>query len=375
MKQFSKVIVPFLVMTLIGLSAQAFQHGGVGDGGGQAIVCRNDNGEVTSAELLDLFEAEFYFLLKLKPEAKSRPYMDIARDYASVLDKAIPSAFPTSQWKNTSGTFSQSGYDVNIGMLFAHSNNYQSISDQVHRIDSEKLLIPGDAKIPPVGDSDPRILPSKKNCSIEQLAVYTDGNRQVRFIESIWNKLNNVNRAALLIHEALYRSVREMGDKNSDRTRKMVAHIFGGTKLEWIFEGVPQKFLTCWTNDAEASFRFVLYPHGKNWVTAQFLVYNGEIVLSKRVATFPAGPFANYFGMAASLENNMTMFNRIEDPLLDLPNYSVSFSIGPGSGKMSASIEALSIVGGQNEKEIVCNPALSQLNQDPDGSVEIGPAK
>lgn len=106
---------------------------------------------------------------------------------------------------------------------------------------------------------------------------------KVYFVGSVWNQLNNVNKAALLIHEALYRNLRGMGETTSDRARKTIAYLFSGMKFEWVLEGLSQKYLFCWTNDAAASFRFAVYPRGGNLVTAQFLVYNGEVMLSKTV--------------------------------------------------------------------------------------------
>src|SRR5688572_3302365 len=135
------------------------------------------------------------------------------------------------------------------------------------------MLIPGEIAIPPVGDSRPRVLPTKKGCAIEQVAVYADGTHKVRIVEHVWNKFSDADKAGLLIHEALYRRLRELGDSTSDRARKVVGYLFGGHEFHGLLDGAPLKFLTCWSNDKEASFRFIVYPANSGTVTAHFLVY------------------------------------------------------------------------------------------------------
>ncbi len=237
------------------------------------------------------------------------------------------------------------------------------------------MLIPGNNfKIPAVQDSNPKILPSAKNCSLEQIAVYRDGTNQVHFVGSIWNQLNSVNKAALLIHESLYRNLRGMGDTTSDRTRKLVAYLFGGLQFEWILDGLPQKYLFCWTNDAEASFRFAVYPISADYVVAQFLVYNGEVMFNKTVGHLSILPFARQFGLPIPPLGNTpisnTVLNKMKNPLLDVPNYSFQIEVN-NPGAIVSSIEASSLVSGRNQKQITCNPGLSLITYESNGSVSI----
>jgi hypothetical protein len=308
-------------------------------GGGQAFVCRNSDGTVASAKLLDLVEAEDYFLLQLPTQPQDRPYLEIAHEYAAILDGSIASSYPPL-WKEvqTVGNGSQQ-LDYEVNMLATPKSVLEGTVD---RIDATKMFIPGnDFQIPPVGDSHPLVLPSEKGCSIEQVALYSDNSEQVHFVESVWSKLDNLNKAALLIHESLYRDLRGFGDTSSDRTRRAVAYLFGGLKFDWILAGVPEQYLVCWTTDASVSFQFVVYPKGDHEVTAQFLVYNGQNSLTKTTTDLPDAQFASAFGSPAPLTSTILKTDEISNPLLEMPKYT--FMTAYNSKKVIVStIEAFS---------------------------------
>lgn len=379
MKQINISYLPFIILVLFSCAYSASHaysaQGGIGDGGGQGIVCRNEDGTVRSAQLLDLAEAENFFLLKVKDQPKDIPYLDIAHDYVELLDAAIPSSNPISQiTTRIENKIEKVRYDINPHILLTKRRQYTFIRDTLDLIESNKIIIPGNNfKLPPVGDSRPRILPSGKGCDLEQIAIYKDGSDQVRFIGSVWDKLDNTNKAALLIHESLYRSLRQMGDVTSDRTRKTVGYLFSGMKFNWVLAGLPQKYLFCWTNDANASFQFAVYPYGSSHVKAQFLVYNGEIMLHKTLGYLKITPFANQFGLPAPQQRNESILNQIEDnPLLDIPKYNFSIDVDSITGKMKASIEAFILRAGESLKPITCNEQLSIITYGADGSVSVG---
>lgn len=358
--------------TLAGAAAP-LKLGGIGDGGGQGIVCRGQSGEVLSAQLLDLQEATDYYALTLEPQPETRPYLEIAREYAIRIGSAMPFAFPTSYWTNsTNGVVKASGYEVGFGAVKKKGDGEQ-LADTVKRIDEKKILVNSNSKIPPVGDSNPRILPAASNCEIEQIARYKDSNHSVHIQAPIWEKLSNVGKAALLVHEALYRKMREFGELNSDRTRTAVAYLFAGLKYEPALTGVADKFLTCWTEDAEATFRFVVYPDARGQMTANFLIYNGEVMLTKTEAIVPLGLFAESFGKPKSNPGNSKVLYSLENPMIEYPNYSFSTQTD-ADNNVSVYLEAAALVGGLNQKRISCNNHLTTIIQKEDGSITIGPA-
>lgn len=347
--------------TLPSNSSNRHAFGGIGDGGGQGVVCRDDNGTVLSATLLDIFEAKNYFLLNIVTPSK-QTYLDIATDYAAYLDSAIPSNDPSSEEVITVGGTSKSSFDVGGGFLLSHLEKSTRLKNEVQKIDQTKMLVPIEASIPTVGDSTPRVLPTKKGCQIEQIALYVDGVNEVRFSEIIWMNLSETDKAALLIHEALYKQLRQFGDTNSDRTRKIVAHLFGGTSFQWIFNDVPESFLSCWTTDSAHSFHFVVHSADTNSVTAQFLTWNGEAVMSKTATRLPRAPFSKIFGPQMPIDHETSYINDIKNPLLDLNSYSFTYSQDEKTKEVKMFFQtAASSFDYNNDLEVLCKKDLTRV--------------
>lgn len=363
-----------IAAVLSALSAQpAFARvlGGIGDGGGEGIVCRSPSGEVLSARLLDLQEAEDYYGLELESQPEDRFYLDIAREYGRRIGAAMPTSFPTSQWTRPSnGKVLAAGYEVGFGAVL-RSDAAELWVEQILRLDDKKILVRGNSKLPPVGDSNPRILPIASNCQIEQVARYKDSNHHLYIQGPIWDKLKNVDKAALLVHEVLYRRLREFGEISSDRTRRTVAYLFAGLKFEHVLEGVADKFLTCWSDDQEAAFRFVVFPSVYGSLTVQFLVYNGEVMVTKTTATPPSGAFEFMFGKTVPKPENVVTFGELTNPMIESPYYAFSTSVDHLTGKVSTFLEAASLVSGNNKKRIACNNHLTTILNNGDGSFTI----
>lgn len=355
------------------MAAPTPRLGGIGDGGGQGFVCRGPTGEVLSAQLLDLQEATDYYALNIEPQPETRPYLAIAREYAMRIGSAMPSSFPTSHWASSDGRgVAASGYEVSFGVVKREADG-ERFADAVQRIDENKLLVQSHSKIPPLADSNPRVLPAAPNCEIEQIARYKDSNHRVHIQAPIWDKLSNVSKAALLVHEALYRRMREFGETNSDRTRTAVAYLFAGLNYEPVLSGVADKFLTCWSEDSNAIFRFVVHQDAQRRTIANFLIYNGEVMLTKTEVLVPLGLFAEAFGKAESNPGNSTVFDRLKNPMIDYPNYTFSIQTD-ANHKVSVYFEAVSLVGGLNRKRISCNNHLTRIIHHNDGSISIGTA-
>ncbi len=340
--------------------------GGIGDGGGQSIVCRDDNGTVISAELLDLYEAKYFYLLNIQNPSVEKNYLDVAIAKAAILDAALPAAYPVAKTTVTSGGQTEVNYQVSAGVFFQRENGSTPLQLNVRKIDFEKLLIPGDISIPSIGDSNPRIIPKKKGCEIEQVAIYKDGTNEVRFVENIWNQLSTNDKAALLIHEALYRQLRLMGDMTSDRTRKVIGHLFGGTTFKWILDGSPENFLNCWTTDPEHSFHFIVYGDFKGatpTITAQFLIWNSEVVLSEIKTQLPFDPTIKLFFPQEIVKNsNFTFMGQIQNPLLEKNTFSISYAIDPRTYEMNIFFQtSYGAFDSARDLPVVCKPQFNQV--------------
>jgi hypothetical protein len=148
-------------------------------------------------------------------------------------------------------------------------------------------ILPTGIGLSPIDDYHSIVLP--KYCKIMQLARY-EINEIISVDGDIWDNLNNTNRAALLVHEALYRYLRGIGETTSDNTRLAVGKAFSGIKFESVKDGVPSDAVECIDQPADGKSRwwFTAFKNPQGGVTLQFFMVDGRLMLSK--ATGPLGP-------------------------------------------------------------------------------------
>jgi hypothetical protein len=175
----------FIALVFPILSAVAGNEGG---NGGVSVVCRNLNGSIMSAQILDLYEGE---------ELYGRTYGDNA---IPVETKIKLAELKISENPSYLKKFKREMVLVKSNMVFVGNDNI---------LESTNDALP---------------IMRRKGCKFEQLANYTnDGDLYVS--QEIYDALDNNNKAALFLHEAIYSIRRKIGDNNSRNARKLVAHL------------------------------------------------------------------------------------------------------------------------------------------------------
>lgn len=194
------LIAFFLVASFASSSAFA---GGMEGGGGKSVVCRNTDGTIRSAEVLDLYEGRTVYEL---------PYQESPREWQEqVLEIFKAASVPVSISLPPSGI-----YDWYLNAI-AHL-----------------VFLPDGTSLKPIDDSFEVIVP--RGCSLEQ-AVNYQNDRRILVDGEVWRALSETQKAALLIHEAVYRVLRSHGETDSRRARHLTAHIVSGKKIESTFPG------------------------------------------------------------------------------------------------------------------------------------------
>lgn len=252
-----------LIFGLMTLSISGFaQSGGVDGGGGKSVVCRAQDGKITSAEILDFFEGRVQY--SLNPQSSN----------ASVEEQIEAAVTRLSSGR---------------GANFKHT-----LSSYVNFVQSNKVITPDGTSLLPVEDSHHVVVP--KDCLVEQLANFTVQN-QILINGEIWNSLDNTNKAALIVHEALYKVFRDFGATNSIRARKSVAIAFSGGTFTPILEGSPaadpkssEPYLVCQTLNPFQGSRFYAYNDKDGELIFQFDHLEGHLMLSKATLTIDKIP-------------------------------------------------------------------------------------
>ncbi|WP_408096560.1 hypothetical protein ACJVC5_16095 [Peredibacter sp. HCB2-198] len=164
--------------------------------GGYSIVCRDSNYQITSAELLDTYEGRLLF----------------KKNYAVELN-SVEELVKVAQER------------VRKYVLFA-----SKLNKEINLIEKNLIFIPEGHELESTDDAFPVI--KKKGCEFEQLANYTEAG-EVFVSQEIYNHLDNVNKAALILHEAIYSIRRKaLGETTSQNTRRLVSQLMA-TNPDW----------------------------------------------------------------------------------------------------------------------------------------------
>ena len=190
-------------------SARELQLLGDKGNGGDAVVCRDEAGEITSAELLDHFEWRQEKRLQI----------------ASWRSKSL-TAYIEKVSEQLSGCHP---YLRDVG---AHSSE---IAEAFERHTSSGVTEQGrvlfvDEALGDVKDSKHKELHLPEGCKLEQVAIRLDapGNRRYFVSAPILAAMSLREQSGLVLHEALYATYgKRTGIENSYGIRRLVGHLAG----------------------------------------------------------------------------------------------------------------------------------------------------
>ena len=247
----SKTSISALIIFLITLPAFG---GGISGGGGKAIVCRNLFGEIKSAELLDLYEGS------------------VEQGYK----------YPKSNLSS----------EIQLRASFNKMNAGNSqlpVNKMADKVEKMLRFIPDGTKLDPTDDSYEVVAP--RNCEIEQLANFQNDQKIILVDHAIWSKLSETNQAALIAHETVYWIMRVLGDKNSTKSRQVVAYAFSDGTFESWQAGIPTDAWECLSQDHDGMlgkwprFLFLAYNNAFGALTFQFEVID-SLMFNRTVISF-----------------------------------------------------------------------------------------
>lgn len=256
--QCAVLILPFL-MALLSSAAFGARGGGMGSGGGKAIVCRGEDGSISSAQLLDLYEAEARYGWTLRG-----PVGDLTDEYADYV----------SELRRIAGDDRPFGDEDRAAFAESFERFYH--------------FHPANEQLEDLEDVGATIAPPK-GCGIEQLAIYDDELEQIDVSSDIWNALDPLNQAATIAHEELYRNYRRAGDTNSEQVRKLVGQLFSTTPPPAHGDSVPRHALYCEAGKADDGIsQFYLYKDAAGEVVLHFVQLMGRETFSPIKVRLPA---------------------------------------------------------------------------------------
>lgn len=243
--------------------------GGMEGGGGKSVVCRNQDGSIRSAEILDLYEGRTVYQLN---------YHEAPDNWQTQAPEFL---------KNALGGLSQSA---------PRSEIYDWYLNAIEHL----TYLPKGTSLKPINDSDEPIVPN--GCMAEQTVNYM--NDQLILVSGeIWDALSETQRAALLIHESTYRYLRQFGETDSRRARHYTVFLLAGGHSEEIFPGNNYQLYCEGDVGGKATQFFALKlppdQSGKSAVRLQFGILGGRHLLSRSYVDIKV----DYMDLISQLKN------------------------------------------------------------------------
>ena len=250
----SLVITGFLSLSILPALAQGESMGSGSSGGGDAIVCF-DGSTIKSAALMDLYEGNNIF---------GDVHTLQGSHYLSILNSALDK-------------IGASAYGLKTGFT-----ERSSIKELAIHVEQKKRFISRSVELAPVNDSYEVFLP--KDCKIVQAAIFVDKNT-ILFDKNIWDKFSELDKAALILHEAVYWYDRMSNFKfDSRRTRRVVSTTFTDFVPENVRQGISNDFTLCesakWGNDTGVGV--TVFTLDERTGEINFLFLDGDPVYSKK---------------------------------------------------------------------------------------------
>lgn len=163
-------------------------------GGGPSIICNGPEGKVQTAQMLDLYEGQIRYGLAIPTlPTPGAAQLQAAFDRLTAYDWFVAS-------------------DVQAALV--------DISSKVAFLPDGVIMAPG----VDLGDSYAAVVPD--GCELAY-AGYYEADGTLRISRTIFDKLDETDKAALFLHEAIYKVARELGeDTDSLATREINAYLF-----------------------------------------------------------------------------------------------------------------------------------------------------
>ncbi len=162
---------------------------GVGNGG-DAVVCSEQ------VELLDFVESRLMKRYTIISDSKKLAFMELAKERVATLKGLDARLF--EQYSKVLSTFTDR-------LVFIENAQFRDIPD------SFEIAIPA-------------------GCKLEQLAIQQeiDNKTMIHISKKLWEKMDVVNKAGLILHEIIYEHLLTTGEVNSIKVRKLNSLIFSG---------------------------------------------------------------------------------------------------------------------------------------------------
>lgn len=253
-------------------------------GGGQGIVCRDANRQITRpVELLDLWEAREIYHRKINYQ-NDRPVAQRLLEVFDILEHVA--AYP---YKSTIYNAKGLGSAEKFSTVESFRRRLQDSADIfLNTQETERVARYRGKRLAKTNDAYEDITPDEPGCEVEQIVRYKDhgpnGDVLVMVNQDLVERMDATNQAALWAHESLYAILRKFGEKTSLRVRRAVGYAFsGGTFTPWE-SLVSHPYIQCdninmMSDTSSTRTRILMVQSAPDIVGYLFVQVNGMLVM------------------------------------------------------------------------------------------------
>jgi hypothetical protein len=277
----TQVLSVFFMLGLTGLAQAALGPGS--SGGGKGVVCRDQSRNVLTVETLDLWEAREIY--GLRPELNSGSLRKTVLTALENLSHSVRADEIVATWPDGR---KEKGAPVLFGDLQNHAYPFFKKADDPSNVQIRWLK---NVNLAPTNDAYESATPT--NCAIEQIVAFGDTGimtGKMLINEDLWDRMDETNQAALIVHEAYYKLLRSYyAELSSLRVRRAVGLAFSGHAFGTLNDtNLPKEFYQC-----EYLPKSRVRSPSQNGVSRVFLLPVNNPVTGKTMIAFQAASLGN----------------------------------------------------------------------------------
>lgn len=289
-------VLSFVLMTNLAFG------GGWTSGGGIGVMCQELGN--SSVQILDLYEG--LRVWNLKPLPNIQPVEKEIQD--AVFRWLYAQSFPT--------------IDFIKNPVYINAWKIQQTKKILENFNQSVFWIKNGQPIPPTNDATKPTLPN--SCKFIQIASLKPTG-QILVDYGFWSLLDNRNKAALILHETFYKFTLDLGELNSDTTRRFNAMIFSQSQPTRKFFDIPlDKVTYCSTksgaNQKYTDFYYYFSKHLNAYVANFNQIANSGLKPFRTIAKLgpldllsSSGSFSVFASSVSELEEQRYTFKLTRD--------------------------------------------------------------
>lgn len=301
------------IITLIFSATFVFAGPRITGNGGDAVVCRNPDGTIKSAELLDYYEAR------------------AERGIISQLDPK------KSMNENLYTLIQNSIYEEDDQLALEVQGYLKTFQDEALFLDGIELI-----DIP-----DSKHLTFPKGCKVEQAAVQSvpkfSQDKRYKFSNDIWLKMDSANQAGLIFHELLYRLLIDQSKPSEDLNSISIRYVNSLASSNSIIKLSENEYIKSVLN------------------TFSFYTYKKEGFIIRTISIHDSDDFYSYCGRYS--DSKKMNFNNTTDNL--------KFTVGKENNICIKKNKKNNITEFEFHDRLIINGIINGIKMSTDGSIFI----